>query len=300
MRKLILILLTVTLLSGCSYISSNTSYESIIDDALESDHSKGNNSGIGYVFYTPKNSAVEMKSEQSFHIKIGETVYVANVNIIQYLLDEGLIIENSRGRYIEVKVDEENSEEGTITEEVAEENTASNEENIDVIDDNSMLINDLRESEHIVYEFQYNENSFIFISQNGDYYNVIAINSFSSVHTTVSKDDLHHAIYYSTLIHDSVLVRENVSLAYITGSSMTIQNKDIISLNSNSQNANNSDFLSGYDESHSLDMDFNSIDSSSSATKDVWTFPSQIITDEELEALNNPEEEETEESSEEE
>lgn len=83
MKKIVLILLMVLLLTGCTSVQK-MSFEEIIDKSLNSNVSLANEYRNGYKYYLPKGLRITMKNDYNEEIKSGDYVYYLYVDLISY------------------------------------------------------------------------------------------------------------------------------------------------------------------------------------------------------------------------
>jgi hypothetical protein len=120
MKKIIILLLLVLLVTGCTNIG-NSSYDELIREAINSDVNIYNTYRKGYKFYLPKGLYVEESDDYNEVIKSNNVTFYLYIDVIGYLSGEKSeyttvdnvyyskeIINGDESGYVEIKVTENN------------------------------------------------------------------------------------------------------------------------------------------------------------------------------------------------
>ena len=83
MKKLIIFIVMVTILTGCSNINK-VSIKKIVDDALNSKRDYTNTVRVGYKYYKPQQMSVIETSNYNETIRSNDTLYYLYVDVVSY------------------------------------------------------------------------------------------------------------------------------------------------------------------------------------------------------------------------
>lgn len=120
MKKGLLILLILILLSGCTITRIDSyNYEQVMDKILSLDIDVYNNVGKGYKYYAPKGVVRTDAKEYNDTLKRGNTIYYLYVDVVSYYYKAKIDYEESDDVYFSKKIKNKNKE-GYI--EIQEEN----------------------------------------------------------------------------------------------------------------------------------------------------------------------------------
>ncbi|MFV0425325.1 MAG: peptidylprolyl isomerase [Bacilli bacterium] len=110
-KKLCIFTILLAIFSGCEgLISSTTSYDDVVDMAYETKIGKNNKSGPGYTFNVPNTSQVKTTSNYSSSVVLSNNKYTLYVNTLKYIEDNGLVVKNANGEYIQAESNSKTSD----------------------------------------------------------------------------------------------------------------------------------------------------------------------------------------------
>lgn len=108
MKKILLPLFIILLLTGCTKIDRSTvNYKEIVNSILVSDNHNVNTASVGYKYYIPLGVDLSYDSDLNKEFKVGNTKFVLYVDIISYFYKNNLnYVEDNTNVYYYSKIND--------------------------------------------------------------------------------------------------------------------------------------------------------------------------------------------------